>query len=309
MDVRNRRFAAPYPASTLMIVSGFARPEFVVEIEVDRRRTGEQRHDAARSGGHEFSAPDFQSIDPMKTIALLPIAAVEQHGPHLPVGTDTILNLGCIDDADPARAGAISTSASCRCRRSGKSNEHLWQKGTVTHTARDADRGLDRDRPVGRARGHHEARDGQLARRQRGDHGHRRARAARARRHAGGEDGLDAVSAARRADHRRRAPARHPRRRSRDIADAALPARARRYEQGARTSARSPSDDEANYKYLRPTGTHAYAWIAQGPQPAWRRRRCLDRHGREGSRKSRRQKSAGCWSCWRELERHPLPKD
>ena len=34
MDVRNQRFPAPYPTSTLMIVSGFARPEFVVEIEV-----------------------------------------------------------------------------------------------------------------------------------------------------------------------------------------------------------------------------------------------------------------------------------
>ncbi len=33
MDVRNSLFAAPYPASTLMIVAGFARPEFVVEIE------------------------------------------------------------------------------------------------------------------------------------------------------------------------------------------------------------------------------------------------------------------------------------
>lgn len=33
MDVRNRLFTAPLPASTLMIVSGFARPEFVVEIE------------------------------------------------------------------------------------------------------------------------------------------------------------------------------------------------------------------------------------------------------------------------------------
>lgn len=33
MQVRNALFAAPYPASTLMIVSGFARPEFVVEIE------------------------------------------------------------------------------------------------------------------------------------------------------------------------------------------------------------------------------------------------------------------------------------
>lgn len=33
MAVRNTLFADPYPASTLMIVSGFARPEFVVEIE------------------------------------------------------------------------------------------------------------------------------------------------------------------------------------------------------------------------------------------------------------------------------------
>jgi 2-iminobutanoate/2-iminopropanoate deaminase len=34
MGVRNALFAAPCPASTLMIVSGFARPEFLVEIEV-----------------------------------------------------------------------------------------------------------------------------------------------------------------------------------------------------------------------------------------------------------------------------------
>jgi enamine deaminase RidA (YjgF/YER057c/UK114 family) len=34
MDVRNSLFEEPYPASTLMIVSGFARPEFVIEIEV-----------------------------------------------------------------------------------------------------------------------------------------------------------------------------------------------------------------------------------------------------------------------------------
>ncbi|HTV70450.1 MAG TPA: RidA family protein [Rhizobiaceae bacterium] len=33
MDVRNRLFADPAPASTLMIVSGFARPEFKVEVE------------------------------------------------------------------------------------------------------------------------------------------------------------------------------------------------------------------------------------------------------------------------------------
>jgi enamine deaminase RidA (YjgF/YER057c/UK114 family) len=34
MEVRNRLFADPAPASTLMIVTGFARPEFKVEVEV-----------------------------------------------------------------------------------------------------------------------------------------------------------------------------------------------------------------------------------------------------------------------------------
>ena len=33
MEVRNALFADPLPASTLMVVAGFARPEFVVEIE------------------------------------------------------------------------------------------------------------------------------------------------------------------------------------------------------------------------------------------------------------------------------------
>ena len=33
MEVRNALFSDPLPASTLMVVSGFARPEFVVEIE------------------------------------------------------------------------------------------------------------------------------------------------------------------------------------------------------------------------------------------------------------------------------------
>ncbi len=34
MLVRDRFFAEPPPASTLMVVSGFARPEFLVEVEV-----------------------------------------------------------------------------------------------------------------------------------------------------------------------------------------------------------------------------------------------------------------------------------
>ena len=34
MDVRDRLFPNPAPASTLIIVSGFSRPEFKIEVEV-----------------------------------------------------------------------------------------------------------------------------------------------------------------------------------------------------------------------------------------------------------------------------------
>ena len=45
----------------------------------------------------DYSASDYGNVDPERTIAILPIAAVEQHGPHLPVGVDSILNRGCLD--------------------------------------------------------------------------------------------------------------------------------------------------------------------------------------------------------------------
>ncbi len=39
----------------------------------------------------ELTAPQIREIDRKKTVVLIPIAAVEQHGPHLPTGTDTII--------------------------------------------------------------------------------------------------------------------------------------------------------------------------------------------------------------------------
>ena len=82
----------------------------------------------------DYRAPEWKTVDPMKTIAILPTAAVEQHGPHLPVGTDTIINEGlldllrarCPDDLD---LRILPTQAV------GKSNEHLWAPGTLTLTA------------------------------------------------------------------------------------------------------------------------------------------------------------------------------
>jgi creatinine amidohydrolase len=82
----------------------------------------------------DFAAHEYDHIDPNKTIAILPIAAVEQHGPHLPVGVDMLLNRGCID-LMIERAPRDLDIRILPVQQIGKSNEHIWAKGTVTHTA------------------------------------------------------------------------------------------------------------------------------------------------------------------------------
>lgn len=45
-----------------------------------------------RSGyWQDLTTSDFAGLDPESVIALLPVAAVEQHGPHLPLGTDSMI--------------------------------------------------------------------------------------------------------------------------------------------------------------------------------------------------------------------------
>ena len=85
----------------------------------------------------DYRTTEFNGIDPENVIAILPTAAIEQHGPHLPVGTDTMIAEGmlaelrtrCPDDLDirilPVQAV-------------GKSNEHLHARGTLTYTAETA---------------------------------------------------------------------------------------------------------------------------------------------------------------------------
>ncbi len=85
----------------------------------------------------DFRAPDFAAIDPMRTIAILPTAALEQHGPHLPVGTDTIINAHlCALLAE--RAPADLDLRILPLMAVGKSNEHLWAPGTLTLSAATA---------------------------------------------------------------------------------------------------------------------------------------------------------------------------
>ncbi|QGM47449.1 creatininase family protein [Methylocystis heyeri] len=44
----------------------------------------------------DLSTRDFASLDWERTIVVAPLAAVEQHGPHLPVGVDAQIMEGCI---------------------------------------------------------------------------------------------------------------------------------------------------------------------------------------------------------------------
>ncbi len=85
----------------------------------------------------DFRAPEFKTIDPARTIAILPTAAIEQHGPHLPVGTDTIINQGMCDLLVD-RAPADMDLRLLPVLAVGKSNEHLWAAGTLTLTAETA---------------------------------------------------------------------------------------------------------------------------------------------------------------------------
>ncbi|MGB3406495.1 MAG: creatininase family protein [Jannaschia sp.] len=85
----------------------------------------------------DLRAPDFAALDPDRTIAILPTAAIEQHGPHLPVGTDTLIAEGMLARLR-AECPADLDLLILPVQTVGKSNEHLWAAGTVTLTAQTA---------------------------------------------------------------------------------------------------------------------------------------------------------------------------
>lgn len=90
-----------------------------------------------RTDWAEFRAPDYRSIDAMRTIAILPTAAIEQHGPHLPVGTDTMIATGMLNEVRKRLPEDLDVRI-LPIQSVGKSNEHLWAAGTLTMTAETA---------------------------------------------------------------------------------------------------------------------------------------------------------------------------
>ena len=43
-----------------------------------------------------LSSQDFAQINPARAVAVLPLGATEQHGPHLPLNVDTVLVNGVV---------------------------------------------------------------------------------------------------------------------------------------------------------------------------------------------------------------------
>ena len=80
---------------------------------------------------HDMTTADFRDGDTASWIAVLPVAAIEQHGPHLPVFTDA-----CVAEGMVARTIASlpdDLPATFLPRQSvGKSNEHISSPGTLT---------------------------------------------------------------------------------------------------------------------------------------------------------------------------------
>ncbi|HZU63956.1 MAG TPA: creatininase family protein [Novosphingobium sp.] len=68
------------------------------------------------------------------TVAILPVGAIEQHGPHLPVFVDSCINAGLLDIALKTAPADLPITA-LPMQSVGKSDEHISFPGTLTVSA------------------------------------------------------------------------------------------------------------------------------------------------------------------------------
>jgi creatinine amidohydrolase len=79
----------------------------------------------------EMTWEDFRAGDPVRWIAVLPVAAVEQHGPHLPVGVDGYIAEGYLARVLELLQESLPVTF-LPLQWVGKSDEHLAYPGTLT---------------------------------------------------------------------------------------------------------------------------------------------------------------------------------
>jgi creatinine amidohydrolase len=82
----------------------------------------------------DMTTGEFAALDGAHAIALLPVGAIEQHGPHLPVSTDACINQGVLARALELMPGDLPVTV-LPMLPVGKSNEHLGFPGTLTLSA------------------------------------------------------------------------------------------------------------------------------------------------------------------------------
>ena len=86
----------------------------------------------------DLSTRDFARLqargEAAKTVAVLPVAAIEQHGPHLPVSVDTTLVDGIVAASLPQMPADLPVLF-LPTQQVGKSNEHIRFPGTLTLSA------------------------------------------------------------------------------------------------------------------------------------------------------------------------------
>lgn len=79
----------------------------------------------------QLTSDDLARLDPEITITVLPVAAVEQHGPHLPLGTDALIGQGIIE-ALPRDAAESPWVLLLPPLAVGDSTEHQAFPGTLS---------------------------------------------------------------------------------------------------------------------------------------------------------------------------------
>ncbi|MDH6592663.1 creatinine amidohydrolase [Variovorax sp. TBS-050B] len=82
----------------------------------------------------QLTTRDFAALDVTATVAVLPLGATEQHGPHLPLGVDSVLADGIVAAALPLLAPELPVLF-LPTQQIGLSPEHARFAGTLTLSA------------------------------------------------------------------------------------------------------------------------------------------------------------------------------
>ncbi len=80
---------------------------------------------------NELNTYDFAGLSPDTTIAILPIASTEQHGPHLPIATDVAIAEGMLAELKVQRPDDLDFLV-LPLQEIGKANEHVYGPGTLS---------------------------------------------------------------------------------------------------------------------------------------------------------------------------------